>query len=80
MGDLGRETSSEVRPGKRHQNVPRSLSAVLSENHFPSSLLTSISAQLLMSSLNSSPLPTCSPQVLLGLWPDSLRPGHHHYV
>lgn len=44
-----RETSHEVLGQQRRENAPTSLLAALCENDFSSSLLTSISAQLLMS-------------------------------
>lgn len=77
MGHRGRGAGGEAVGWQRHEDAPTSPLAALSEG-FPSSLLISISAQLLMSPPNSRGGPALrrgSAQLLRGLWPDSLRPG-----
>lgn len=77
MGNLGQGTSSEV-PQGRARGRSHFLIGPSVTGDFPSSLLISISAQLLMSLQNSqgtSVLPRCSAQLLVGLCPASLRPG-----
>lgn len=77
MGNLGQGTNSEV-PQGRARGRSHFLTGPSVTGDFPSSLLISISAQLLMSLQNSqgtSVLPRCSAQLLVGLCPASLRPG-----